>query len=227
MHILVADHHHLFREALVSYIERAKIATVISVATDLIALQDHLARKGPLDIVLVSDQLPDLTGVEEICELIRRWAAIRFVVLSESQSQQDRAQFIKCGLWGFFPRSMPGRAMIDALQDIISGKKYLGSVSRQLYEAAHQRASAEFFTGRARGFGPQPELRTLTGRELDVLACLADGVSNAEIAASLGIQLVTVKLHMRNLTRKLGARNRTEAALIARRLGVGRVQTRR
>lgn len=221
MRILVADHHQLFREALVRYMERARIAETTVTVTDLIAAKDQLARKDPCDIVLIDDQLPGLDHIEDIGDLLRRFAAVKFIVLSEDLPGPDRMSLIKCGLWGYFPKTMSGRDMIDALQEIQDGKKRLGPVPCLALKPAIPEFDRYFFRSSehdSNSFsvaGPP-----LTDREQDVLNHLVRGQSNAEIASELGIQLVTVKLHMRNLTRKLGARNRTEAALMAQERGM-------
>jgi DNA-binding NarL/FixJ family response regulator len=223
MRILIADHHQIFRDALSQYIERAEMVRSVDCAIDRAQAYDVLGRRDPCDIIILNEQLPGINDASDIAEMIRRWPAVRFIVLSGRMDHDEIQSLIRCGLWGIFSQSMSGRTMVDGLRDVIEGKKFL-PIARQ-FAARTQSYNHNFYAQETRRAAPLLSLNGgqkpgLTTREQDVLNFLVRGHTNQEIADRLGIQLVTVKLHMRNLSRKLGVRNRTEAALLARERGL-------
>ena len=108
---------------------------------------------------------------------------------------------LKEGAAGFLPKTLAPVDMVAAVRDMLAGEVYL---------------PLDFLTR------PNVMARevSLTPRETDVLRGISDGKSNKEIARDLDIQEVTVKLHLKTLSRKLGARNRTHAAMLARDQGL-------
>jgi DNA-binding NarL/FixJ family response regulator len=124
--------------------------------------------------------------------------ATPLAVLSASTSRDLAEAALGAGARGFVPKKMGARAMVAAVRLMAKGERFL-PMGLLTSEAA-----------------PGAPLAALTPREVTVLRRLCEGKSNKEIARDLDLQEVTVKLHVKTLSRKLGARNRTHAAMIAR-----------
>jgi DNA-binding NarL/FixJ family response regulator len=109
------------------------------------------------------------------------------------------------GAAGFLPKTLPAKSLVNAVRFMAMGEQY---------------APIDFMTAAPETEVLNPLVEKLTPRELDMLEKLCEGLSNKEVARALGIQEPTVKLHMKTLYRKIGAHNRTQAALIAKEAGL-------
>jgi DNA-binding NarL/FixJ family response regulator len=109
------------------------------------------------------------------------------------------------GAAGFLPKTMPARSLMSAIRFMVMGEQY---------------APVQFMTEREEEPPSNPLAKQFTEREMQMLLGLCRGLSNKEIARELELQEVTVKLHVKTACRKLNARNRTQAAMIARDAGL-------
>jgi DNA-binding NarL/FixJ family response regulator len=199
MRILLADDHPLFVEALQILIERSIPGSQIAVVTGLDAARSVLAGPQHIDLAIIDLHMPDSHGFEGIERTLREFPATPILVISGTATPADVSRAIALGAKGFLPKNLPGKVIEAALQVVVSGGTYV--------PAEYVRAS------------PAEPVGTLTPRETQVLTLLAGGQSNKEIGRALDLQEITVKLHVRNIFRKLGVRNRVEAAnLLARKL---------
>ena len=135
------------------------------------------------------------------------------VILSGTYDRKLVLDALVRGAHGYIPKNLGGKAMLSALQLVLSGEKFVPSL---ILEDDEQPAP-----GRSGG-GDVPldnPIHRLTRRERDVLAVLVEGHPNKEIARQLGLQEVTIKVHLKGVFRKLGATNRTQAVRIANDLG--------
>lgn len=112
---------------------------------------------------------------------------------------------LEMGAAGFLPKTLPAKSLVNAVRFMAMGEQY---------------APIDFMTAAEDEKAVNPLAEKLTERELQVLEKLCEGMSNKEIARALGIQEPTVKLHMKTLYRKIGASNRTQAAMIAKEAGL-------
>lgn len=194
--ILLADDHDLVRDTLKLFLQ-AKGLGPITVAGSVAGAEAALAEAGatPFQIVLLDYDMPGMNGLEGLRRIIQLAAPVPVALLSGTAPAQVARYAIAEGARGFLPKTMPAAALAAAIQLIIGGETHFPFS----YESA-----------------PPGDHAALTNREQEVLKLLAAGQSNKEIARELGVQDVTVKLHVRTLSRKLGARNRTQAAMIAR-----------
>ena len=124
-------------------------------------------------------------------------------ILSGTAPPDMARRVLRAGAAGFLPKTLAPETLIAAVRHMLAGGIY---------------APDEFL--RSDLGRPEQARAGITAREGDVLRGVAEGKSNKEIARDLDIQEVTVKLHLKSITRKLGARNRTHAAMIARDLGL-------
>ena len=137
------------------------------------------------------------------------------LVLTTFEEDEEVFAAIRAGAAGYLLKASPSEKLLEAIRTVAQGESFLQpSVTAKLM--------AEFsrVTTRDEKRTAQPLREPLSGRELGVLQALADGMSNKEIATRLGIAEGTVKNHMTNVLGKLGALDRTQAALRARELGL-------
>ncbi len=208
MRILLADDHVLVRDALKSYIERlADDATVLAASSFPEAL--GMAQTEPeLDLVILDLRMPGMNGLEGLSRMREQLPDTPVVIMSGLARAQDVSEVMAAGAAGFFPKTLNGPALVSAVRLVLAGERFMPS-------ADHAASNAN---------DPQSEdeaTSSLTTREREVLELLTKGLSNKEIARRLELQEVTIKLHVRGICRKLGAKNRTQAALRAVAIGAG------
>lgn len=220
MKLLLADDHTLFRDALSQYLERAEPGAEIIRARDLhevFATLKGMESAAP-DLVLLDLRMPGMSGLEGFRRLREQYPSIPIALMSGIAEPDDVRQAMALGAVGYFPKTLSGRALVKAIQLVLTGEKYLpvDPESNSLmpsYYSNGNRAQPPMVAG-------GPERMPMTPREQEVLTYLVQGHTNKEIARALDLQVVTIKLHVRGICRKLGAANRTQAALRARELGL-------
>ena len=156
--------------------------------------------------------MPVCDGLEATRRIKRELPDVRVVMLSVSEDEQDFFAAIRCGADGYLVKDMRPEGLFQELRGLAQGEAPIsrvmaGKLMRQLAQ------------GR-RAVSPAVSLDLLSPREQEVLLLLAEGLSNTEIAAELGIAVNTVRNHVRNILEKLGLRNRVQAAVYAVRCGL-------
>ena len=195
MKILLADDHDLVRDTLAAFLENEPDLGVRTTAnlTDALAI---VAAEGAFELVLLDYTMPGMDGLIGLTKMIAANAGKPVAILSGTADRNVAEQAIKAGAVGFVPKTMAAKSIVSAVKFMASGEVF-----------------APF------GFMHREEVdgnSAITRRERDVLIGLTAGKSNKEIANDLDLQEVTIKLHVKTLCRKLGAKNRTQAAMIAR-----------
>jgi DNA-binding NarL/FixJ family response regulator len=189
--ILVADDHDLVRETIAAYL-LAEGFEEIELASDVDQSMDLVAR-APFDLVLVDYEMPGMNGLSGLARLIVANRPHPVALISGAISPDAAVAALEMGAAGFVPKTLGSRTLVAAVKAMIGGEVF---------------APVSLIPKNAEGL--------LSGRELDVLRGICAGKSNKEIARDYGLQEVTVKLHVKTMSRKLGAKNRTHAAMIAR-----------
>lgn len=208
MKLLLADDHTLFRDALLLYIRRAQPDVTIDVAKDFGGARDLLKQSQDYDLVLLDLRMPGMDGLSGLREVRQNYPDMRVVLMSGVAKPSDVGEALDIGASGYFPKTLSGRALIDAIQSVLDGEIYIPMDGEQIMAAYYDDQEAK-----ARENAEQVHL---TPREMEVLTGLSEGLLNKEIAENLDIEIVTVKMHVRSICMKLGAQNRTQAALKAR-----------
>lgn len=215
----------LFRDALVQYIKRANSDAHIDVADDLDGVWQHLRDSKRYDLVMLDLRMPGMNGINGFKQMREHYPDMRVGLMSGLAETSHVEQVMDLGAVGYFPKTMSGSALLNAIQFVMNGERYLpiDGQGRAIQPSYYDDGSPWSFAAgdsKANEAGDADDYN-LTPREIDVLEQLADGISNKEIANTLDLQVVTVKLHMRSICRKLGVDNRTQAALKAHELGYG------
>ncbi|WP_102225181.1 response regulator transcription factor [Acidimangrovimonas sediminis] len=202
MKVLLADDHALIRDTLLAYLEKEEDLEVVT-AEDLPAAVVQLARSGPFDVILLDYAMPGMNGLEGLTRM-RALTDAPVAIMSGSATRRIADEALAQGAAGFVPKTIGAKALIHAVRYMGAGEVF---------------APVQMLDTQVPG-APDALAEKLTEREREVLEGLCRGLANKEIARDLGLQEVTVKLHVKNLCRKLDAKNRTQAALLARDAGM-------
>ena len=212
MRILIADDHALFRRGLSLLLHQlypdAELAEAIDIAGAL-ALGDRLAQ---CDVVLLDVTMPGMEGFAGVERLHAAAPAARIVMLSASADLPSIRKAMAAGARGYVLKSRSGETLRHAIALVMAGEVYVPPVV--LAELDRPQGGSEL--------PADSPLRSLTERQRQTLLLLVQGLSNKEIARQLGLLESTVKAHLKVILKKLGAGNRTQAALLATQMGLGR-----
>ncbi|SDB99919.1 two component transcriptional regulator, LuxR family [Geodermatophilus telluris] len=209
--VLVVDDQALFREALVTLLGARPEVEVAGEAGDG---HEALVRAAGLrpDVVLMDLHMPVLDGIGATRRLRVEQPGVRVLALTTFDDDEDVFAALRAGAVGYLLKDVSADRLVEAVLAAARGESVLQpSVAAKVVARLAQLDDAP----RPR---PQPLVVPLSDRELAVLRLVADGRSNREIAAALFLAEGTVKNHVTNVLGKLGARDRTQAALRARAL---------
>jgi DNA-binding NarL/FixJ family response regulator len=204
MKILIADDHTLFREGLRYLLAQLDTEVAIFEAGDHDAAAALLSRHPDMELALVDLHMPGRNGPNALETLIRGASTVPIVVLSAEMDVREVRRALDAGAMGYIPKNESAQVMLGALRLVLSGGVYLPAALLGLGGTTRSAAADT----------------VLTARQRDVLRELARGKSNEAIGEELGLALSTVKAHISALLNILGADNRTQAVLSARRLGL-------
>jgi len=215
LRLLLVDDQALFREGLRTLLGLQADFDIVGEGAngeDAVAL----ARRFAPDVVLMDLRMPMLGGVEATRRIIAEAPACRVIVLTTFEEDEEVFAALRAGAVGYLLKASPSARLCEAIRLAARGESFLepSVAAKVVAEFARQ--------GERRPRRPPapPLAEPLSSREHDVLRRLAEGRSNKEIAVELGIAEGTVKNHMSNVLGKLGALDRTQAALRARELGL-------
>ena len=209
--VLVVDDQALFREALVTLLGARPEVEVVGEAGDGQQALERAAALQP-DVVLMDLHMPVLDGIAATRRLRAEQPGVRVLALTTFDDDEDVFAALRAGALGYLLKDVSSDRLVEAVLSAARGESVLQpSVAAKVVARFAQLDDAP----RSR---PQPLVVPLSDRELDVLRLLADGRTNREIATALFLAEGTVKNHVTNVLGKLGARDRTQAALRARAL---------
>lgn len=197
--ILLADDHDLVRETLTEFMQREGGFSVVQAQTLDEALAIN-AKQGPFQLIVLDYTMPGMDALAGLMRM-RAQSGCPVAILSGTAPPDVARRALRAGAAGFLPKTLSPGDLVKALQQMLDGGVYL---------------PIEFLSDEA----ADTAMVHLTPRERDVLQGVTEGKLNKEIARDLDIQEVTVKLHVKTLSRKLGAKNRTHAAMLGRDMGL-------
>lgn len=196
MKILFADDHDLIRETLVMFLASQGLGPITEVGDVEAAEQALRDEKTGFDLILLDYDMPGMNGLAGLAQVRLLAGTCPVAILSGTASSAIARSAIAAGARGFLPKTIGAKSMASAISLIAAGEVF---VPYGFLDKATEQPVGD-----------------LTTRETQVLRGLSEGRSNKDIARDLGLHEVTIKLHVKTLCRKLDARNRTQAAMIAR-----------
>jgi len=202
MKVLIADDHELVRDTLAAFLENEPDMQVTAVE-DLDGALVEL-KKTLFDITLLDFSMPGMNGLEGLTKAIEAGDGRPVAVMSGTAPKQIAQDALDAGAVGFLPKTMGAKSLVNAIRFMSTGETYV---------------PVKFMTEEDTT-SDNPLAKGLSARELEVLGGLCQGLANKEIARELDLQEVTIKLHVKTLCRKLDAKNRTHAAMIAKEAGL-------
>jgi len=204
MKILHADDHPMFREGLRFFFKLLDADVVVLEANNIQGALDKLALESPVDLLVLDLQMPGMSELDGFFAIHRRYPALPIVIVSGVNDPRIIRALLDGGARGYIPKFASSEQLMDALRRILRGEVYLPDA---LFIADPQAATSD-------------EAGPLTSRQMQILPLLAEGMPNKRIADALGVTEGTVKQHLKDLFRRLDARNRTQAVNEAKRLGL-------
>jgi DNA-binding NarL/FixJ family response regulator len=214
--VLVIDDHPLVQEGVSAALESLADDVTVMAARDAEQGLATAAENPDLDLVLLDLALPGMSGFNLIGKLHERLPSLPVVVLSALEEPENVRHAINAGAMGFVPKSAATRVLIEVLQQVLEGNVTVPlalqssgpPVSHALPGATDAPSASD------------PDVALLTLRQLEVLSRVCQGKTNKQIATELGLSEKTVKAHVTAIFKVLGVVNRTQAVLVARRVGM-------
>lgn len=203
--LLLVDDHPVVRRGLRGYLELEPDFTVVGEAGDGEEALRAIEETRP-DVVLLDLKMPGLDGQGVLERLGTTGDGPRILVLTSATDAERVPNAISAGAAGFVYKDIDPDALASAIRTVHAGQLLLSPVAMR---------------GLMNGSGAAPSAPSLTPRESQVLGLIAKGQTNRQISRALGVSEKTVKTHVTNLLRRIGAADRTQAALWAVRHGIG------
>jgi DNA-binding NarL/FixJ family response regulator len=211
--LLIVDDQRLMREGLRTLLELESGFEIVSEAANGQEAMDAYAELKP-DVVLMDIRMPGIDGVEATHRIYTQWPDARVIILTTFDDDANVFEGLRAGAVGYLLKDLSGQELADAVRTVYKG----GAL---IEPTIAKRVMAEF----ARLHPPARSLNEglaepLSERELEVLKLVSAGLSNREIGNKLGLSEGTVKNYITNVLQKFGVRDRTQAALRGRELGL-------
>jgi DNA-binding NarL/FixJ family response regulator len=198
--VLTVDDHPLLRGGIVGVIDNQPDMIVVAQAGNgREAIQMH--REHRPDVTLMDLRLPDMTGIEAMIAIHAEAPGARIVILTTFEGDVEIQRALEAGASGYLLKNMPQKQLAEAIRHVHAGKR---------------RVPPELAARLAEHLGDEG----LSEREIAVLKLVADGNRNREIGERLFVTEETIKVHIRHIMEKLGAKDRTQAVTIAVRRGI-------
>jgi DNA-binding NarL/FixJ family response regulator len=198
--ILIVDDHPLFLEGIATVVAHQKDMAVVGRATTGRRAIEEYKLLQP-DVTLMDLRLPDMSGISAVTVIRKEFPEAKVLMLTTFEGDVEIQRALASGVRAYLLKSTPHEELVQAIRKVHSGRKHLPTdVAESL---------AEHFAGDA-----------LSEREVEVLRRMAEGDRNRDIAERLSISEETVKVHIRHIMDKLGAKDRTQAVAIGIRRGV-------
>ncbi|MCG0274918.1 MAG: response regulator transcription factor [Thermosediminibacteraceae bacterium] len=202
--VVLADDHALMRKGLKKILEMESDIEVVGEASNGLEAIEEVRTKEP-DVVLMDINMPKLNGVEATRVLKKEKSKAKVIILTIYDDREYLLELLKIGIAGYILKDIEPQALVEAVRAVSRGETYIQPTLTRALVAEYKRLSQPL----ARASRP------LTAREKEVMAYIAEGMSNIEISEKLGISEKTVKNHVSSILRKLNLMDRTQVAVYA------------
>jgi DNA-binding NarL/FixJ family response regulator len=210
IHVLIADDHTLFRDGLVALLNSVDDIRVVGTAQDGLEAVQQAAASQP-DVILMDILMPELNGIEATRTIIQASPHIGVIMLTMFEDDESIFSAMRAGARGYILKGADQDDVLRAIRAVNRGEALFGpSVATRLMDYFKVPESE-----------PSQAFPELTERENEILALIAQGTSNYEIAEQLNISLKTVRNHVSNIYNKMQVTDRVQAVLRAREAGLG------
>ncbi len=198
--ILAVDDHPLFREGISAILDGQPDMSLVGEASDgREAIQQFRAHRP--DVILMDLQMPEMNGLDATIAICGEDPGVRIIVLTTYMGDVQVMRALRAGARAYLLKNLLHKELLDTIRAVYAGRK---TISPEIsYELAHHATD-----------------ETLTPAEIEVLRLIAEGNANKEIAAQLSLTEETVKSRVRSILSKLGANDRTHAAMIGVKRGI-------
>ena len=201
--VMIADDHSLVREGIKQLLEFDGSIEVISEASDGKECLEKLREEIP-DVLLLDINMPGKNGLDVLSEIKEKRYNVRVLILTVHNEVEYLLKAVDMGVDGYILKDSKSAELKKAIQAVLSGENY---IQASLIPALNNRLANRDID--------KDKIESLTGRELEVLIKVANGMLNKEIATNLNISERTVKNHVSNIFKKIDVSDRTQAAVFA------------
>ncbi|CAN1565412.1 CitB Response regulator containing a CheY-like receiver domain and an HTH DNA-binding domain [Burkholderiaceae bacterium] len=202
--ILLVDDHTLFRSGIRLLLQRNRDFEVIGEAVDGLEGVKRAKELKP-DIVLLDLHMPGLSGLDALGLILQESPACQVVLLTVSEDAEDLTLALKKGAAGYLLKNIDADYLLESLRKVMQSDAVISPEMTSKLVAGFRKSEPAVAS----------EIKKLTPREGEMLAQLALGLSNKEIARKLDVAESTVKIHLQSILKKLGVNNRVQAAIYA------------
>jgi two-component system nitrate/nitrite response regulator NarL len=211
--VLLIDDHALMRRGIAALLQADGRFRVAGEASDLGEALRLLAQPDCRpQLALLDHHLPGVRGIDGIAALREARPAMRIVMLTVSECDEDLVAALRAGADGYLLKTIDAAQLTALLERALAGEP---AISPELTHKLVQAVRREGLPAGGAAPGPAAALASLSAREREILALIAEGASNKQIARRLDIAETTVKIHVQHILRKLGLSSRVQAAVVA------------
>lgn len=222
--VVIVDDQQLMLQALKVFVDQADDMTVVGEAHNGLEAVDICAQLHP-DVVLMDLQMPKLNGIDATRKIVSSYPGIKVIAVTTFAGAEAVVPALRAGAVGYLLKDSDPQTLVASIRDVLAGRNVLSpAVTNALVESV--RTTPGLGGAAPSEVAPDGVLASLKERELEVLALLAEGLSNAEMAAELFITESAVKSRISNLTHKMGVESRVQVLIRACELGLVRPQLR-
>lgn len=158
------------------------------------------------DVVLMDLLLPDMSGLDAIVRILKKYPGMRIMVLSSMEDEDRILGAIQAGALGYYPKTAPRSYLLEAIRRVADGLPYMPTgIMLKLFHGLRKTKSIP----------GQADRETLTTRQKEILVLMAEGKSDSQISRALHLEESTVRAHVYHILQRLGLENRSQAVAYA------------
>lgn len=220
--VVLIDDHPLFRQGVADTFSLEPDIRVVGQASSGENGIELIRHKAP-KVAIVDVNMPDMNGQQVTRQVIAEGLETRVILLTAYDDIEQKIHSVRVGAAAYCTKEIQPEKLIETIHHVANGKfviegRVLDAAELDEWLETNVKSTVSLYGDQVEPYQP------LSSREMEVLTCVTRGLSNKEIASSLGISHQTVKNHITSILRKLGVEDRTQAALFALRRGWVRLQ---